>query len=283
MCVLDVADDLLEKGPGDGHNASVSATFNLAFAHVFTGEETYRDTLMEWVRKGWGQTRLDDFNLMSLAGMALAYDVLYPGLSPADRAAFQDYLDRGLDGYHEFAGSWFLGAGPNFSNTVPVGNSGGMLAGLAMMHSTPDLGAEGGEKTRARETWAPFAFLWRSEQPAPEEFPGVPTLTWLKDMQWGAMRSDGSFKPKLVLGFKGSRGPLTHHKQPDLGSYVLHANGEAYLVDPGYYEPEPSDHTLPLIDGQGPGEAGSDIADGWEEGPWRHVTINEAGWQSIRP
>lgn len=386
--VLDTANKLLARGPGDSHNASVGATFNLAFAYVFNNEEAYRDKLLEWVRKGWSQTRFDDFNLMSLAGMALAYDVLYSELSPEDRGTYQEYLDRGLDSYHKSSGAWFLGAGPNFSNTVPVGNSGGMLAGLAMMHSTPrarevvdiaaqkarrysdqcispdggcregvqywdfggsfylilahalkhatgddrgllehphlkanvnflsatlgghggqfafndtkqpwlggyavcadlgsrynqplmlwvaDLCAEGGEKTRTRETWAPFAFLWRSEQSSPEEFPGVPTLTWLKDMQWGAMRSDRSFKPKLVIGFKGSRGPLTHHKQPDLGSYVLHANGEAYLVDPGYYEPKPTDHNLPLIDGQGPGVTGADIEDGWEAGPWRHITID---------
>ena len=386
--ILDNANRIAENKPTARHNASVSALFNLCFAYTLTGEQRYKQRLMDWVRVGWGQTQFDDFHLMSLAGMALAYDVLYPELSPEDRAAFQDYLDRGLDGYHKFSGAWFLGSGANFSNTVPVGNSGGMLAGLAMMHSTPqakkavdlaaakvkrypnqciapdggcregvqywdfggtfhlivahalnhatgddrglldhphlkanvnfvratlgghggqfsfndtrqpwlggfavmadlgsrydqplmlwaaDLCAEGGEKTRARDTWAPFAFLWRSEQPAPDKFPGVPTLTYLQDMQWGAMRSDGSFTPGLVVGFKGGRGPFTHHKQPDVGSYVLHANGEAYLVDPGYFEPKPTDHTLPLIDGQGPGPAHSDIAETWEKGPWRYAVVD---------
>jgi hypothetical protein len=143
-----------------------------------------------------------------------------------------------------------------------------------LMLSVADLAAVGGEKTRARDVWAPFAFLWRSEQPAPREFPGVPTLAWLKDMHWGAMRSDGSFTPNLVVGVKGSRGPLTHHKQHDLGSYVVHANGEAYLVDPGYYEPKATDHTVPLIDGQGPDVSGSSIVEAWERGPWRHMTID---------
>jgi len=386
--ILGEANGLAKREVGQGHNASVGATFNLAFAWVFTGEEAYKKKLMQWVRQGWAQTRFNDFKLMSLAGMALAYDVLYPELSPEDRAAFQDYLDRGIEGYHAFSGAWFLGGHANFSNTVPVGNSGGMLAGLAMMHSTPraqkavdvaarkarlypdrcispdggcregvqywdfggsfhlilahalkhatgddrglldhphleanvnfirttlgghggqfafndtkqpwlggyavcadlgsrynqplmlwvaDLAAKGGEKTRARGTWAPFAFLWRSEQPAPEQFPGVPKVAWLKDMQWGAIRSDGSFQPKLVVGVKGGRGPLTHHKQQDLGSYVLHANGEAYLVDPGYYEPEPTDHTLPLISGEGPGVSGASITDGWEEDPWRHMAVD---------
>jgi hypothetical protein len=93
-------------------------------------------------------------------------------------------------------------------------------------------------------------------------------------MQWGAMRSDGTFTPGLVVGVKGSQGPLTHHKQNDLGSYVLHANGEAYLVDPGYYEGKTTDHTLPLIDDQGPNVSGASITEAWEEGPWRHMTID---------
>jgi hypothetical protein len=137
-----------------------------------------------------------------------------------------------------------------------------------------DRAAEGGGNTRARDIWAPFAFLWRCEQASPKEFPGVPTLAWLKDMQWGAMRSDGTFTPKVVVGVKGSQGPLTHHKQNDLGSYVLHANGEAYLVDPGYYEGKATDHTLPLIDGHGPDIRGSSITEAWEQGVWRHMTLD---------
>jgi hypothetical protein len=115
----------------------------------------------------------------------------------------------------------------------------------------------------------------------------VPTLAYLESMHWGAMRSDGTFEPGLVVGVKGSRGPLTHHKQNDLGSYVLHANGEAYLVDPGYYEGKATDHTLPLVDGEGPGVSGSSITRAWEKGPWRHVTLNSTdgygkGARSVR-
>ena len=379
----------LDEEIGGDFNASVGATTSLAFAYVFTGQGKYRDKLMDWVRHGWQATRYDDFHLMSVAGMSIAYDILYPELAHEERAAFQTYLDRMLGGYlKETRGSWFLGGSYNFSNTVPVGNSGGMLAGLALMHSTPrakravdiaarkamiypeqcitpdgacregvqywdfgtsfhlilahalnnatgddrglldhqhlrrnvnfirttlgghggqfafndtrepwlggyaicsdlgsryeqplmlwvaDLCARGGRKTRARDIWAPFAFLWRSEQPAPEEFPGVPTLAYLESIHWGAMRSDDTFKPGLVVGVKGSRGPLTHHKQNDLGSYVVHANGEAYLVDPGYYEGKATDHTLPLVDGQGPDVTGASITQAYEKGPWRTMTLN---------
>jgi len=387
--VLREAREHLEGEVGDNFNASVGATTGLSMAYVLTGERQYKEKLMEWVRRGRLATRYSSFNMMSASGMAVAYDVLYPELSPEDRAAMQDYLDRMLTGYLKNAGgSWFLGGSFNFSNTVPVGNCGGMLAGLSMMHSTPraaeavdvaaekarlypdrcispeggcregvqywdyglsfhlmlahalknatgddrglldhphleknvnfirtqlgghgglfafcdtrqpwldgsaicaDLGsryhqplmlwvadraAEGGEKVRARSIWAPFAFLWRSEEPAPKEFPGVPTLAWLEDMHWGAMRSDSSDMPRLVVGVKGSQGPLTHHKQNDLGSYVVHAHGEAYLVDPGYYEGKATDHTLPLVDGQGPDVSGSNITGAWEQGSWRHITLD---------
>lgn len=386
--LLQEADECLKGEVGGDFNASVNARMVLSISYALTEENGYREKLMEWARRAWLATQYTDFHMMSVSGMSVAYDVLFRELSPEDRAAFQDHLDRMLEGYFRARDSWFMGGSFNFSNTVPVGNCGGMLAGLALMHSTPsageaidiaarkaklypdmcispdggcregvqywdygtsfhlilahalkhatgndrglldhphlernvnfirttlgghggqfafndtrdpwlggyavcadlgsrydqplmlwvaDLCAAGGEKTRARDIWAPFAFLWRSDQPSPQEFPGVPTLAWLNDMQWGAMRSDGTFTPGLVVGVKGSRGPPTHHKQRDLGSYVVHANGEAYLVDPGYYEPESTDHTLPLVDGRGPGVTGSSIAEGWERGSWRHMTVD---------
>ncbi|MFO7870433.1 MAG: IPT/TIG domain-containing protein [Kiritimatiellia bacterium] len=381
--VLDQAEAVMKKEPKGGLQAST-----MALAYAFTGKEEYRERAVEEIRKGKLKVEYSDFNMMGVSGMAIAYDVLFRELAPADRAGLQEYLQRMVEGYlRDARGSWFLGGHFNFSNTVPVGNCGGMLAGLALMHSTPaaeraveaaagkarvypdqcispdggcregvqywdygcsfhlilahalqhatgddrglldhphlernvnfirtqlgghgglfafcdtrepwldgfaicadlgsryrqplmlwvaDLAARGGEKTRARDSWAAFAFLWRSREPAPDRFPGVPTLAWLKDMHWGAMRSDGSFSPKLVVGTKGSQGRLTHHKQNDPGSFVLHANGEAYLVDPGYYEGKATDHTLPLIDGKEPGVSGSSIFEAWENGPWRTMTL----------
>ena len=386
--ILAVADAHLDANISGNFNASVAALSNLSMAYAFTERDAYKAKVLAWMRQGALGTEYDDFHMMSAAGMAIAYDVMFAEMSAADRVLLEDYLDRMLAGYMNNRNAWFLGGHANFSNTVPVGNSGGLLPGLALMHSTPkareavdvaaekmmlypqrcispdggcregvqywdfglsfhllaahalnnatgddrglldhphlrknvnfvakqlgghggqyafcdtrdpflggfaicadlgsrydqplmlwvaDLCARGGEKTRARNIWVPFAFLWRSEKPAPEAFPGVPTLAWLTDMQWGSMRSDAAFIPGLAVGFKGSEGPLTHHKQNDLGSYVLHANGEAYLVDPGYFEKKPTDHTLPLIDGKGPGVTGSRVTEGWEAGPWRHVTLD---------
>ncbi len=381
--VMRNAKSLLKKKPEGGLQA-----MQLAFAHAFSGKEKYRRRAIKSIRKGWTATEYDQFALMQVTGMAIAYDVLFRDLSPTDRAAFADYLDRMIEGYLRVKDAWFLGGGPNFSNTVPVGNSGGMLGGLALMYSTPaarraidvaankakrypeeciapdgacregvqywdfgldfylilahalknatgdgrglldhphlkntvkfveaqlggnggmfafndnrepwlggyaicaDIGSrydqplllwiadhcvKGGEAVRLRNIWAPFAFLWRDKQKSPELFPGVPTLSYLRSIHWGAMRSDTSFRPKLVLGFKGGMGPLTHHKQNDLGSFVVHANGEVYLTDPGYYEGKKTDHTLPLVDGKGPGVKGSKVVTAREKGPWRYVVLD---------
>ncbi len=133
----------------------------------------------------------------------------------------------------------------------------------------------------AKEARGPLwqAFLWRDRTPAPRDFPGVPTLAKLDVMNWGVMRSDASFTPRLVVGVKGHGGDLTHHAQQDLGSFVLQARGEAFLIDPGYYQPKDTAHTLPLVDGKGPGDgrgavAASPIAAACESGPWRSMTVD---------
>lgn len=96
------------------------------------------------------------------------------------------------------------------------------------------------------------ALAWRTRKPALAQCPPLPTVSILEEMHWGMMRSDGAYIPKAAVGVKGQQGRLSHHKQEDLGSFVYYANGENYLIDPGYYQPKATDHTLPLIDGAGP-------------------------------
>jgi len=144
-------------------------------------------------------------------------------------------------------------------------------------HMVRQMAAEGAAKEVRGPLWQ--AFLWRSRRPAPAEFPGAPTLAVLDVMNWGVMRSDGSHAPNLVVGVKGHAGILTHHGQADLGSFVLQARGEPFLIDPGYYQPAAAAHTLPLVDGQGPGDGkgnsgGAPITGAWESGPWRAMTVD---------
>lgn len=121
-----------------------------------------------------------------------------------------------------------------------------------------------------------YSLLFRSGAKAPDTFPGVPTLTYLKTLQWGAMRSDGdSFMPNLVVGVKGRGGPTTHHAQDDLGSFVLYANGENYLIDPGYYETKADLHNALLIDGAGPQAKGqATIINAWETETRRSMAVD---------
>ncbi|MFP4026870.1 MAG: IPT/TIG domain-containing protein [Candidatus Brocadiia bacterium] len=137
-----------------------------------------------------------------------------------------------------------------------------------------DYMASGGPSVNVRSTFLPYAFLWRNRTASPETFPGVPKIAYLKNMHWGVMRSDTSFMPGLVVGIKGSEGILTHHKQRDSGSFVLQARGEPYLIDPGYYHPRPTDHTLPLVDGKGPKARGSKIVNASAKGPWQQMTVD---------
>lgn len=129
------------------------------------------------------------------------------------------------------------------------------------------------EKSGDRPQYVPYALMWRDEKPTPE-FPGLPTLSVLEDLNWGVMRSEPVLSPALIVGVKGNEGPLSHHAQRDLGSFVLHVAGDRMLVDRGYNHKGADEHTLPLIDGQGPGKTGSRIVEASEKGPWRMMTLD---------
>ncbi len=105
-------------------------------------------------------------------------------------------------------------------------------------------------------------------------FPGLPTLSHLDYIEWGVMRSNSALMPELVVGLKGSEGTLSHHKQKDLGSFVLYAGGEMLLIDPGYYQGAARSHTLPLINGKGPAVSGSRIVEARENRQWRVMVID---------
>ncbi len=126
---------------------------------------------------------------------------------------------------------------------------------------------------------AAFAFLWRGDSATPKDFPGVPTVFKLDLMNWGVLRSDGTHKPKFVVGIKGQDGPLGHHAQADLGGFVVQIDGEPILLDPGYYRPKATDHSVLLIgetavsNGKKQGEKAV-IVDSGESGEIRHMTLD---------
>jgi hypothetical protein len=133
------------------------------------------------------------------------------------------------------------------------------------------------EPEQDRGLFAVAAFLLRDRRPAPDRFPGLPTLSVLESTCEGVMRSEGDrLVPRLLTGVKGNGKFNTHHANADQGSFVLHANGEAYLIDPGYFEGKAAQHSLPLI-----GDhtnliptAFAPIQDAWEKGDVRSMTVD---------
>ncbi len=107
-------------------------------------------------------------------------------------------------------------------------------------------GAARGEATRSLRP----AVLNRTWD-APVEFPGLPTLAMLPSINTGSIRSDSAVKPGLMVTVRGfgEKEVNMRSQHKDVGSFILYARGENFLIDPGYYQPEPEAHNLPEIDG----------------------------------
>ena len=114
---------------------------------------------------------------------------------------------------------------------------------------------------------------YRSDAPTPAA-PRLPTLSVLRDVDAATLRSAPRPDAPLVVGVKGSDGPLPYHKQHDVGSFVLYGRGEPLLVDPGWGVAGAARHSLPLIDGGRPDASGGFITDSWERGERRLAVVD---------
>ncbi|MFO7871095.1 MAG: hypothetical protein R6V03_06645 [Kiritimatiellia bacterium] len=152
--------------------------------------------------------------------------------------------------------------GMNDTVPVPVGTR---MAYFAASRYGDELGLWYGD--HAREWWrrelekgrklpnynaAPWAELFRPDRPAARQAPPFPTAFMLESIQYCTLRSAPRYDCKWMAGLKGKRAPFTHHNQRDAGAICVHLRGERLLIDAGYNMPNPTDHCLPIIDGQGP-------------------------------
>ena len=94
--------------------------------------------------------------------------------------------------------------------------------------------------------------LYRPDVPEVVASPPLPEAFALHSIAYGIVRSGPEFDCRWTAGLKGSRPPYTHHNQADTGAFFADLRGERLLIDPGYYKPEATDHSLPLIGGHGP-------------------------------
>lgn len=139
------------------------------------------------------------------------------------------------------------------------------------------------QQRRAAGKQAPYSpgavemLLQRAEVPEQTEPPPLPTAFALRSIEYATLRSQPTLDATLVAGIKGSRPPYTHHNQPDSGAIFVHLRGERLLIDPGYYNGQPGDHCLPLVDGIGPhqpGEYTARIDACGERGPMRWLVCD---------
>lgn len=113
---------------------------------------------------------------------------------------------------------------------------------------------------------------WNRTIPVPD----FPTLSMLPSVHTGTIRSDNRLEPDLMLIARGyGENELALRSQhKDVGSFSLYANGENFLIDPGYYQPEANAHSLPLVDGVGPEVRRPSPLRGGEQGGRRALVID---------
>ncbi len=119
-----------------------------------------------------------------------------------------------------------------------------------------------------------LAMYCRSLAPLHDAAPPLPTVSILRDMHWGVMRSAPALDAAYVLGVSGRSGVLSYHHQRDVASFQLYAHGEPVVLDPGWGSGSPTEHSLPIIDGQGGDSWGGLVTDTLSEGPWRAIVLD---------
>ena len=103
------------------------------------------------------------------------------------------------------------------------------------------------------------AFLWRTATPA--AFSGWPTTDVGTSSNLAVIRSDTSYTPNFVIGFKGQAGDAAFqgHSHFDPGSFVMQDRGQAMFIDPGYNQPNAPQHSTPAVDGVAPSKGSSSL------------------------
>ncbi len=140
----------------------------------------------------------------------------------------------------DYGAAWTAYLGDRFDND---------LLRWASDHYFDRVMAESSPATEVKRSLVPTILFRAWDGPAP--FPGLPTLAMLPSINTGSIRSDDALKPGLMVTVRGFGENENNMRSPhkDVGSFVLYARGENFLIDPGYKQPEPGAHSLPEING----------------------------------
>ncbi|MFW6189100.1 MAG: DUF4962 domain-containing protein [Planctomycetota bacterium] len=103
----------------------------------------------------------------------------------------------------------------------------------------------GGDKFYWRGT-SPFYFLWRRQAPPAGAKPELHDAVLFRGAGHAIFRS-----PRLWFAFNGGWTSDRSHSNRDLGTFVLLADGERFVSDPGYGAADTSDHSTVLVNGRG--------------------------------
>jgi len=110
-----------------------------------------------------------------------------------------------------------------------------LLAFLSQRLGLPQLGAfarqQASEGRRQDMVWSLRRLFWRLPDEDGKGF--VPARhDWLGELMWMVARYDPKDPAALVLAVKAGHN-AEQHNQNDVGSFIVHVNGESVIVDPG--------------------------------------------------
>jgi hypothetical protein len=165
-----------------------------------------------------------------------------------------DHSDAGLEMMPNYVAAILGGDGRmvTFNDTQPWLTGLPTIAFLGNEYELPWLDATADYLVSSGHSDATSAFLWRSSRSLDPRMPLLPTSSVLPISQLLTFRSSPIWSSGATLSISGTHGRMSHHKQADQAGLIYSLDGRPVLIDPGYYQPTADDHSVMIINGQGP-------------------------------
>jgi hypothetical protein len=120
---------------------------------------------------------------------------------------------------------------------------------------------------------SPFYFIFRSGRPASETRPALDDAALFRESGQTIWKT-----PTTWFVFNGGWTSDRSHKNLDLGSFILVANGERLIHDPGYGKVATEDHSTLLVNGKGQTQGVQGVYRRWGSGKgFRYLACDLSG------